>query len=127
MRRLNKKTVLFQAIQFNINTQFSSIWPTDVTLSGATFPGYSWPGSDGNERVLRIPQSSSITGISPFDCLVSYSGHSAAVQSVYSEVPVDWITGHSLGEVLSLCREAVGVFYSTSRLSKTFWRTTERK
>ena len=37
--------------------------------------GQSGPGSDGNKRVLRIPQSSSITRTSPSDCLVSYPGH----------------------------------------------------
>ena len=56
------KTVLFQAIQINISTQFSCIWPIDWTLSGATTPGQVGPGSDGNERVLRIPQSSNIIG-----------------------------------------------------------------
>ena len=30
-------------------------------LSGATTPGQSGPGSDGNEGVLHIPQSSNIT------------------------------------------------------------------
>ena len=52
-------------------------------------PGQSGPGSNGNEGVLRIPQSPSITGTSPSDCLVSYPGHSlgssypsAEVQSV---------------------------------------------
>ena len=67
-------------------------------LSGATTPGQSGPGSDGNERVLRIPQSSSIAGTSTSDCLVSYPGHSleggsypsAEKQSVYSTAPVDW-------------------------------------
>ena len=54
---LNLKTVLFQTIQFSISTQFSSIWPMDRTLSVATTPGQSWPGSDGNEGVLRIPQT----------------------------------------------------------------------
>ena len=44
--------------------------------SGATTPGQSEPGSDGNEGVLRIPQSSSITGASPSNCLVSYTGYS---------------------------------------------------
>ena len=44
--------------------QFSSIWPIDRTLSGATTLGQSGPGSDGNKAVLRIPQSSSITGTS---------------------------------------------------------------
>ena len=67
-------------------------------LSGATTPGKSGPGSNGNEGVVRIPQSSSIAGTSPSDCLVSYPGHSlgggsypsAEVQSVYSTAPADW-------------------------------------
>ena len=46
--------------------------PSIGPLSGATTPGQSGPGSDGNEGVLRIPQSSSIAGTSPSDCLVSY-------------------------------------------------------
>ena len=36
----------------------------------------SGPGSTSNKGVLRISQSSSITGTSPTDCLVSYPGHS---------------------------------------------------
>ena len=67
----------------------SSILPIDRTLLGATTPGQSGPGSDGNEAVLRIPQNSSTAGTSLSDCLVSY-----------------------------LCRETVGVFYSPSRLGK---------
>ena len=47
----------------------------DRTLSGATTLDQSWAGSDGNEEILRIPQSSSITGTEPSDCLVSYTGH----------------------------------------------------
>ena len=69
----------------------------DMALSGATTPGQSGPGSDGNEGVLRIPQSPSITGTSPSDCLVSYPGHSlgvsypsAEVQSVYSTATAHW-------------------------------------
>ena len=34
--------------------QFSSIWPIDKAVSGATTPGQSGPGSVGNEGVLRI-------------------------------------------------------------------------
>ena len=49
-----------------------SIWPINRTLSGATIQGLSRPGSDGSEGVLYILQSSSITEISPSDCLVSY-------------------------------------------------------
>ena len=68
----------------------------DRALSGATTPGQSGPGSDGNEGVLRTSQSSSITRASPSDCLVSYGGHllvgggsylSAEVQLVYSTAP----------------------------------------
>ena len=84
-----------------MSTQFSSIWPIDRTLSSATTPGQNGPGSDGNERVFHIPQSSSITGTSPSDCLVSY-------------------LGHSLGAGLPLCRDAVCVFYSPSRLGKEY-------
>ena len=60
------QTVLFQVIQFIISTQFSSIWPMDRTLSRATSPGQSEPGSDSNKGVLHI------TGTSPSDCLMLY-------------------------------------------------------
>ena len=73
------------------------MWPIDRTLSDATTRGLSGSGADGNERLLRIPQSSSITETSPSDCLVSY-------------------LGHSLEGLLLLHREAVGIFYSPSRL-----------
>ena len=72
---LNIKTVLFQVVQFSISTPFSSIWSIDKTLSGATTPGQSEHGNDGNEGLLRILESSIITGTSASDCLVSYTGH----------------------------------------------------
>ena len=50
----------------------SSIWPIDRTLSGATTQGQSGPGSDGNEGVLHIRQSSNITEASSSDFFVSY-------------------------------------------------------
>ena len=59
--------------------------------------GQCGPGSSDNEEILRIPQSSGTTGATPSDCLMSLSGH-------------------SLGGVLPLCRDAVSVFYSPSRL-----------
>ena len=72
------------------------IWPIDRTLSGATTLDQSEPGSDGNDGVLRIPQSSSITGASPLDCLMSYPGlylgesyTFAEMQSMYSIAPAD--------------------------------------
>ena len=76
--------------------QFSSIWPIERAISGATTPGQSGPVSDGNDGVLHIPQSSSITGTSPSDCLVLYPRH-------------------SFGGVLLLCEGAVDIFYSPSR------------
>ena len=88
------KTVLFQ---FSINIQFSSIWPISRTRSSATTSDHGGPGSDGNEWLLHIPLSSSITGTSPSDCFVSYQdtcwqGRSypfAVIQSVYSIAPAD--------------------------------------
>ena len=69
----------------------SSIWPIDRTLSGATTSGQSRPGSDDNEEVLCILQSTSIIGASPSDCFVLYPGHSlrktytsVEMQSMYS-------------------------------------------
>ena len=44
----------------------SSIWPIDGTLIGMTNPSQSRPGSNGNDGVLHIPQSSS-TGASSSD------------------------------------------------------------
>ena len=61
-------------------------WSIDRTLSVATTMSQSGPGNDGNEGVLHIPQSSSIT---------------IRLFSVIS---------------LPLCRGAVGVFYTPSRL-----------
>ena len=88
------KTVLFQAIQFSKSTQFNPIWSIDKNQLGATTQGQNGPGSDGYEAVLCIPQSSTITGTSPSDCLVSYPEHllketypSAKKQSVYSTAP----------------------------------------
>ena len=94
------KTVQFQTIQFSISTHFSSIKPIDRALSGATTPGQRGLESNGNEGVLRIPQSSSITGSSPLDYLVSYP----------------------LVEGLPLCREKVGVFNSPNRLGHSLER-----
>ena len=87
------KTVLLQVSKFSISMQFISIWPIDRNLSSVTTLGQSGSWSDGNEA---IPQSSSITGTSESDCLVSYPGHSVGG--------------------LALCRNAVGVFYSPSQL-----------
>ena len=75
----------------------NSIRPIDRTLSSDTPLGQSGPGSNGNEGVHSIPQSSSITETSLSDCLVSYPGY-------------------SMRGVLPLCIDAVSVFCSSSRL-----------
>ena len=73
-----------------------SIWPIDKTLSSASIPRQSGPGSNGNEEILRIPQG--------------YTDWSLAIRlfNVISKILV-WA-------VLPLCRDAVGVFYSISQL-----------
>ena len=95
--QFKSQKVLFQTFLISISSEFSFIWAIDRTLSGATTLGLSEPGSDGNKGVLRLPQSSSITGTSPSDCLVSYPlvgwgefHPPAEKQSVYSTAPADW-------------------------------------
>ena len=70
--------------------QFSSIQPNDRALSSTTIPSQSGPGSNGNEEMLCIPQSSSITETSSSDCLVSYPGNSLGRALVYSTAPAKW-------------------------------------
>ena len=123
------KIFLFQAIQFSQTIQFSISMPLLLfnpqigPLSGATTPSESEPGSNGNKGVLRIPQSSSITGTSPSDCLVSYPGHSlrgsypsTEAQSVYSTAPIDWAIFCLVG-----CVWHGGVLQQDNTLTPTFW------
>ena len=65
------ETVLLQTIQFGISRQFSSIWPIDRTILGATILSGNGPGIGVNEGVLCITPTSSITRASSSDCLVS--------------------------------------------------------
>ena len=80
---------------------FSSILPIYRTLSGATTQSQSGPGSDGNEAVLCILQSSSITGTSPSRLfsvitrtLISGGGSylSPEKQSLYSTAPTNRVS-----------------------------------
>ena len=80
----------------------NSIWPIDGTLSGTTTLGQSGPGSDRNEVVLCIPQSSNIIGASSSDCLMSYPGH------LY-------------GGVLPPCRDTLGCWKTHLRFLKVFF------
>ena len=54
--------------------------------------GKSGPESDGNKGVLRIPQSSWITGASQLDCLVSYPRHSLGVSYPFAEMQLVYFT-----------------------------------
>ena len=82
----------------------SSNEPIDGTLKSTTSPGQSGPESNGNEKVLYIPQYFR-TGTSPSDNLVSYqethrrdgkgSYFSAEMQSVYSTAQADWAVDYS--------------------------------
>ena len=76
----------------------SSILTIHRTLSVSITPGTSRTGSNGNEEVLPILQTSNITGVSLSDFLVPYPGHfleesypSAEMQSVYCTALVDRI------------------------------------
>ena len=88
----------------------SSIWPIDSTLSDATTPGQSGPGSDGKKKVtLHSPK------------LQHYWSLTIRLLCVTSRILV--------ARVLLLCRDAVGVFCNASWLSpwvsgiwhKTIW------
>ena len=79
-----------------------------ITLSGATTPDQSRPGSNGNEGVLCILQSSK-TGTLSSDDLMSYPGFSlgvgahpsAEMLSVYSAALADWTDKENRKLVLS--------------------------
>ena len=85
------------------------IQPIDRTLSGDTTLSHREPGSDGNEGVLRTPQSSSITAASPLGCLISSPEHSlvgsypsAKKQFVYSTAPANWAIAMHIFTLLSV-------------------------
>ena len=94
-----------------------------------TIPGQSGPGSDGNEEVLHILQSSSVTGASQSDFLVSYTRIlaggilplSAEMQSVLFYSPSR--LGHSLVESYSSAE--MQSVYSTAPAYKTIYHLGE--
>ena len=75
----------------------SSIWPIDRTLSSDITPGLNGPGSNGNEGVLHILQSSR-TEASQLDSLATLiwggggSYLSVDMQSMYSTASTNWAT-----------------------------------
>ena len=73
----------------------------DRALSGATIPGQSGPGSNGNEGVLGIPPK--------------LQHHWSLTIRLFRVICRTLI---GVG-VLALSKDAVGVFYNLSRLGKT--------
>ena len=116
------KSVLFKNIQCSLSMPFSFIWPIDRALSGSSSPGQSGPGSDGNEGVLSILQSSSITGTSSSDCLVSYSWNSLGILTPYINVVSVYYSPYRRGKKRKMGRE------TTIRIFKTTnWQDCTRK
>ena len=120
---------------YSVQISNSSIWPINRTLSGVTTLGQSEPGSNGNEGVLCIPQSCSITGASPSDCLVLYPRHSlgksyssAEIQLVYSTAKADWPTGFWVYIIIkkkTLPIKSIQPWTSLPRLQRTsFYQST---
>ena len=69
----------------------SSIWPIDITRSGAITSTQSGPGSNGYERILRIPKCSTITGASTSDCFMLYPGHSLTRRGSYTSAEIQLV------------------------------------
>ena len=108
---LNVKTVLFQAIKFNINTQFSSIRHIDRThvlpcQDRVNLKWWQWRGTPHSPKLQH------------------YWNLTIRLSSVISRTLI------GVG-VLHLCRKAVSVFYSPSWLGKHFellyWLKNDKK
>ena len=89
--------IQFRLICFAVKLSNSSIWAINGSLTGTTTLDQSGSGCNGNERLFPIPQRFRAKA-SPSYGLVSY-------QDTHEE----W--------ALSLCRDAVGIFFSSSQLS----------
>ena len=101
---LNVKTVLFQSNQFSIRAQFSSIWPIDRKLPGATGLGQSGLESDGN---VGFPHSAKLN-------------HYWRLTIRLFRVIIRTL----FGRILISCRHAVDVFKNHSRLDQEMsWYT----
>ena len=96
-----------------------------MTLLGAPTSDQSGPGSDGNEGVLHIPQSSSITGTSLSDCLVSYQDIRYPTTTTSRCILLPPLTTQQLrlcADVSHICDEHKALFkeYSTKKSSNEY-------
>ena len=114
--QLNDQTIIFLTIWFNVSHLFplslnvKKFYLTiDRILSGATTPGRNWFGSNRNEEVLHIPQSSTDWSLT-IRCfifmnraLVGVGGCylTAEMQSVYSTAPAEWVCHLSANVIIS--------------------------
>ena len=90
------QAVLIQTIQFSISMQIVLFNPKIGPLSGATIPDQSGPGSDAMKGYSAFPKVATLLEL-----------HYQII------IIIRTLVG---GGVLLFCREAVGVFYSPSRL-----------
>ena len=73
-----------------------------MTLTGDDTRGQRGPRSDVNKGVLRVAQSTIISGTSSSDGLVSYKGHSLAESYPFAEMPSVYSTAQTGWENLFL-------------------------
>ena len=80
-----------------LNVKVYSLNVTTVLFDPIGPSESEWTWEEWKWRILCITQSSSITGLSPSDCLVSYPGQSLGesylsteMQSVYFKTLADW-------------------------------------
>ena len=98
--QLNDQRVLFQTIQFNISTQFKCQAVLFDPLIGPYQVLSIWAKVNlGVMALKRIPHSSML------------HHYWSTTFRLFCIIP-----GHSLEEILPLCRDAVGVFWSPSQL-----------
>ena len=102
-------------LEFHLFTIVYSIWLIDRTLSGATTPGQSELGSNGNEEVLYIHLNLqclsltiwffSVISRTLIEAGVSYP--STEIQLVYSTTPANWASGKGFQDEMNLGTAAI--------------------
>ena len=105
----------------SVYTSNSSMWPIHRTISCATTPDQRGRGGNCNEGELFIHQSSSITGASQTDCIMSYARHTFVGLTPRKRC-CQCILQHQITAMsFSLC-ELVSIFFSCIFISTHFLR-----
>ena len=98
---------------------------TERTPSETTTPGLSGPGSDGNEGVLRIPKSFSITGASPSHGLMLYHGHSLG--KFYPSAEMQSVPGPNCSQLCQARLDFEHSYYAQHTTPQEFSRERKKK